>query len=38
MNKHKPSFIETIAEKLGLIENLHSFEAEEISRILPMSN
>ena len=21
--KHKPSFIETIAEKLGLIENLH---------------
>ena len=24
MQKHKPSFIETIAEKLGLIENLHS--------------
>lgn len=31
--KHKPSFIETIAEKLGLIENLHKFEAEEIPRI-----
>ncbi len=29
--KHKPSFIENIAEKLGLIENLHStFGAEEI--------
>lgn len=33
MQKHKPSFIETIAEKLGLIENLHAFEAEEIPRI-----
>ncbi|MDQ3086972.1 MAG: formate dehydrogenase, partial [Acidobacteriota bacterium] len=33
MQKHKPSFIESIAEKLGLIENLHSFEAEEIPRI-----
>lgn len=31
--KHKPSFIEAIAEKLGLIENLHAFEAEEIPRI-----
>ena len=32
--KHKPSFIETIAEKLGLIENLHStFGAEEIPRM-----
>ncbi len=30
--KHKPSFIETIAEKLGLIENLHpSFAAEELA-------
>jgi anaerobic selenocysteine-containing dehydrogenase len=34
MPKHKPSFIESIAEKLGLIENLHpSFEAKEIPRI-----
>jgi anaerobic selenocysteine-containing dehydrogenase len=33
MQKHKPSFIEKIAEKLGLIENLHAFEAEEIPRI-----
>ena len=33
MQKHKPSFIESIAEKLGLIENLHAFEAEEIPRI-----
>jgi anaerobic selenocysteine-containing dehydrogenase len=33
MQKHKPSFIETIAEKLGLIENLHAFEHEEIPRI-----
>jgi hypothetical protein len=24
--KHKPSFIESIAEKLGLIENLHLYE------------
>ena len=32
--KHKPSFIETIAEKLGLIENLHpSFAAEELPRM-----
>jgi anaerobic selenocysteine-containing dehydrogenase len=31
--KHKPSFIESIAEKLGFIENLHKFEAEEIPRI-----
>jgi anaerobic selenocysteine-containing dehydrogenase len=33
MQKHKPSLIETIAEKLGLIENLHAFEEEEIPRI-----
>jgi anaerobic selenocysteine-containing dehydrogenase len=33
MQKHKPSFIEKVAEKLGLIENLHAFEAEEIPRI-----
>ena len=33
MQKHKPSFIEAIAEKLGLIENLHSFEQEELPRI-----
>ncbi|HEY0458532.1 MAG TPA: molybdopterin-dependent oxidoreductase [Pyrinomonadaceae bacterium] len=33
MQKHKPSFIESIAEKLGLIENLHAFEQEEIPRI-----
>jgi anaerobic selenocysteine-containing dehydrogenase len=34
MQKHKPSFIETIAEKLGLIENLHpSFAAEELPRM-----
>jgi len=33
MQKHKPSFIETIAEKLGLIENLHAAESEEIPRI-----
>ena len=33
MQKHKPSFIESIAEKLGLIENLHAFEEEEIPRI-----
>jgi anaerobic selenocysteine-containing dehydrogenase len=31
--KHKPSFIESIAEKIGLIENLHSFEPEELPRI-----
>ncbi len=32
--KHKPSFIETIAEKLGLIENLHpSFAVEELPRM-----
>jgi anaerobic selenocysteine-containing dehydrogenase len=32
--KHKPSFIESIAEKLGLIENLHpSFHEEELPRI-----
>ncbi|MBK8809167.1 MAG: molybdopterin-dependent oxidoreductase [Acidobacteria bacterium] len=30
---HKPSLIEAIAEKLGLIENLHSFEAEELPRL-----
>ncbi len=28
--KHKPSFIETIAEKLGLIENLHPVQEFEI--------
>ena len=33
MQKHKPSFIEKIAEKLGLIENLHAFAEEEIPRI-----
>lgn len=33
MQKHKPSFIESIAEKLGLIENLHAVEPEEIPRI-----
>ena len=33
MPKHKPSFIEAIAEKLGLIENLHAIEAEELPRI-----
>lgn len=34
--KHKPSFIESIAEKLGLIENLHAdFHEEEIPRIMP---
>jgi anaerobic selenocysteine-containing dehydrogenase len=33
MQKHKPSFIESIAEKLGLIENLHTFEEEELPRI-----
>lgn len=33
MSKHKPSFIESIAEKLGLIENLHLFKAEELPRI-----
>lgn len=32
--KHKPSFIESIAEKLGLIENLHpSFNEEEIPHL-----
>lgn len=32
--QHKPSFIESIAEKLGLIENLHpSFHEEELPRI-----
>ena len=33
MQKHKPSFIETIAEKLGLIENLHSYVPEVLPRI-----
>ena len=33
--KHKPSFIETIAEKLGLIENLHpnNNQFEELPRM-----
>ena len=32
--KHKPSFIESIAEKLGLIENLHpTSHVEEIPRM-----
>ncbi len=31
--KHKPSFIETIAEKLGLIENLHPQESFELPRM-----
>lgn len=33
MQKHNPSLIEKIAEKLGLIENLHSFDADEIPRL-----
>ena len=33
MQKHKPSFIETIAEKLGLIENLHPQESFELPRM-----
>ncbi|HEY8563441.1 MAG TPA: molybdopterin-dependent oxidoreductase [Pyrinomonadaceae bacterium] len=33
MQKHKPSLIERVAEKLGLIENLHAFAEEEIPRI-----
>jgi anaerobic selenocysteine-containing dehydrogenase len=31
--KHKPSFIESIAEKLGLIENLHADVPETLPRI-----
>ena len=31
--KHKPSFIETIAEKLGIIENLHPNESFELPRM-----
>ena len=31
--KHKPSFIETIAEKLGIIENLHPNETFELPRM-----
>lgn len=34
--QHKPSFIESIAEKLGLIENLHAVEAEELPPIMPV--
>ncbi len=33
MHKHNPSLIEKIAEKLGLIENLHRFDADEIPRL-----
>lgn len=28
MQKHKPSFIKTIAEKFGLIENLYEAEGD----------
>ena len=31
--QHKPSFIESIAEKLGIINYLHSFVPEELPRI-----
>lgn len=33
MQKHKPSFIESIAEKLGLIENLHVEENDFLPRL-----
>jgi hypothetical protein len=33
MNKHNPSFIERIAEKLHLIENLHKEESVELPRL-----
>lgn len=33
MQKHKPSFIEQIAEKLGIIENLHVEDNFELSRL-----
>jgi hypothetical protein len=32
MQRHKPSFIESIAEKLGLIENLSTFGKERFAR------
>jgi Anaerobic dehydrogenases, typically selenocysteine-containing len=36
--KHKPSFIESIAEKLGLIENLHAVESPELPRITELGD
>jgi hypothetical protein len=33
MQKHNPSFIETIAEKLGIIESPHPAEEFELPRI-----
>ena len=34
MQKHKPSFIESIAEKLGLIENLHADFPEQLPTMM----
>lgn len=33
MTKHKPSFIERIAEKIGLIQDLHSAKEEPLERL-----
>lgn len=38
MQKHKPSLIESIAEKPGIIENLHGEETFEISHLKQPGN